>query len=71
MSSETKQLAIIATVFFFPTAIVGWMLYPKSADTAIKILRLSIYISLLYLCCLGAYAVTEGSKIVEALATFF
>ena len=71
MNSETKRLAIIATIFFFPTAIAGWLLYDKSSALALRLFRISIYITVLYLCALGAYAVTRGSTIVEALGTFF
>jgi len=71
MNSDTKRLAIVATIFFFPTAIAGWVLYNKSSSRAIKLFRISIYIAVFYLCCLGAYAVTRGNTVVEALGTFF
>ncbi len=71
MNSETKRLAIIATIFFFPTAIAGWLLYEKSSDRALQFFRASIYIAAFYLCVLGTIAVTMGGNIVEALGTFF
>ena len=71
MNSETKRLAIIATICFFPIAIVGWLTNQSSPAKAQILFRLSICIFLLVLSLLGAYAVIGGGKVVEALGTFY
>jgi uncharacterized membrane protein len=71
MNSETQRLAIIATICFFPTAIVGWALNRNSPEVAARLFRWSVFIFLVILGAAGFYAVTSGEKVVEALGTFY
>jgi cytochrome b561 len=71
MSAETKRLAIVATIFFFPTALAGWWFYPKSEKTALTFFRLSIYLFLGVILLTGVLVVVKGGQIVKPMGSFF
>jgi hypothetical protein len=71
MSDETKRLAIVATIFFFPTALAGWWFYSKSEKLSLTLFRLSIYIFLAAVLVAGVIVVTKGGQIVKPLGSFF
>ena len=71
MNGETKRLAIIATIFFFPTALAGWWFYGKSEKLSLPFFRLGIYIFLSVLLVIGVVVVTKGGQIVKPMGSFF
>jgi hypothetical protein len=58
MSPETKRLAIIATICFFPAALVGWWFYPKSEKLVVIFLA-------------GIIVVIKGAQIIKPMGSFF
>ena len=71
MSSETKRLAIVATIFFFPTALAGWWFYGKSEKLSLTFFRASIYIFLAAILVVGTLVVTKGGQMVKPMGSFF
>jgi len=71
MNNETKRLAIVATICFFPAAIAGWLFYPKSEQTALRFFRLSIYIFVIAVMLAGLVVVTKGGALIKPMGSFF
>jgi hypothetical protein len=71
MNPETKRLAIVATLCFFPTALVGWMLYAKSEKQAMYFFRFSVYLLLLVVMVAGIVVVTKGGQLIKPMGSFF
>jgi len=71
MSREERQLAIVATICFFPTALVGWLLYSNYSQQAMKFFRLSVFIFLFILLVAGIIVVVEGGKLIKPMGSFF
>jgi hypothetical protein len=71
MSSETKRLAVVATIFFFPTALAGWWLYGRSEKLSLLFFRLSIYLFLAVVLFAGIVVVTKGGQIIKPMGSFF
>ncbi len=71
MNSETKRLAVVATFCFFPLALAGWWLYPKSEETALKLFRSGIYIFVFAIMVAGMVVITKGGAIIKQMGSFF
>jgi hypothetical protein len=71
MNGETKRLAIIATIFFFPTALAGWWFYGKSEKISLIFFRLSIYIFLTMILITGVTVILNGGKLIKPMGSFF
>ena len=71
MSPETKRLAIIATICFFPAALVGWWFYPKSEKLALSLFRCSINLILVVIFLAGIIVVIKGAQIIKPMGSFF
>ena len=71
MNHETKRLAIVATIFFLPTAIAGWWLYGKNEKLALVFFRASIYLFLGIVLLVGILVVTKGGHIIKPMGSFF
>ena len=71
MDKGTKQLAIIATLLFFPTAVVGWAIYNSNPARALLFFQLSIY-CFLFASCLAAFIIyTQGGKLIPVIGSFY
>jgi len=71
MNRETKQLALIATFCFFPTALAGWWFYGKSQNLALIFFRLSIFFFLLIVLIAGLVVVMKGGQLIKPMGSFF
>ncbi len=71
MNSETKRLAAIAMVCFFPTALAGLYMEKKSQQRAVFLFNLSICLFLFMLSIAGVLVVTYGGRWIEVIGAFF
>ena len=71
MKQETKRLAIVATIFFFPTALMGWWFNSRDEKLSLTFFRLSIYIFLGAVLFAGIVVVTKGGQIIKPMGSFF
>ena len=71
MNAETKRLAIIATVCFFPTALVGWLLLNKDESRAVNYFKFSIGAIMTLVLIAGIVVVLKGGQIIKPMGSFF
>ena len=71
MKPDAKRLAIVATVFFFPTAILGWWFNNKSEKLSLMFFRISIYLFLAAVLLTGIVVVTKGGQVIKPMGSFF
>ena len=71
MNNETKRLAAVAMVCFFPTASAGLFIQKKSPEQAVFLFRLSIYFFLSLLSIAGFMVVIYGGRWIEVIGAFF
>jgi heme A synthase len=71
MNGETRRLAILATIFFFPTALMGWWYSGKSEKLSALFFRISIYLFLAAVLLVGVIVVTKGGQIIKPMGSFF
>ena len=71
MKEETKRLAMVATIFFLPTALFGWWFSNKSEKLSLLFFRISIYIFLAAVLMTGIVVVTKGGQVIKPMGSFF
>ncbi len=71
MKEEARRLAIVATILFFPTALIGWWFNGKSEKLSLNFFRISIYIFLSAVLLAGIIVVTKGGQIIKPMGSFF
>ena len=71
MNLETKRLAIVATIFFLPTAIAGWWFYGKNEKLALTFFRSSVFLFLGVVLLVGILVVTKGGQLIKPMGSFF
>ena len=71
MNREIRQLAVIASICFFPTALAGWLVYGKSEGLAIRLFRASIFVFLFTVLVVGIVVVLQGGRLIKPMGSFF